>query len=114
MAGGFNRENWRDALHSTELLNMNKTHPSWSPGPDLPFPIRGGSMISFGNAVIYVSGSLEYKDTKLVETNLEDGYLYKLTPSDPDAKWQKMQKKLKRARKYHVAFLIPDHYAKCY
>ena len=66
---------------------------SWRHGPDLPFPMQEGLMVSFRNAVIFVSGSIDYKPgVDLSDENPDDGYLYKLISTGPEAKWQKMPK----------------------
>jgi hypothetical protein len=39
--------------------------------------------------------------------------LYQLPHGGQDAKWTKMEQKLKTERFYHTAFLIPDNTADC-
>jgi hypothetical protein len=91
-------------LSSVEILDIGANE--WRAGPDLPFRIHAAQMVEDPDGgVVLVGGSADstwYHDT-----------LYQLPHAGADARWIRMEQKLKFGRESHVAFLVPDDVVDC-
>ncbi len=97
VAGGF-----YDA--SVEILDLGSNE--WRNGPDLPFGIAKAQMVEDKNGGVVLVGG--YSD---IYTFLDS--IFQLSHGGEDAKWIKMEQKLKAGTEDHVAFLIPDNIVEC-
>jgi hypothetical protein len=94
----------RQSLSSVEILDKGSNQ--WRAGPELPFGISESQMVEDQNTgVVLIGGSSS------PTSNLDT--LYQLQHGGLDAKWTKMDQKMKIGRKQHTAFLVPDTIVDC-
>ena len=96
VAGGVNGT----FLSSVEILNVGSSN--WRTGPKLPFGILGASMIEHPSGGVVLVGGYN-------GSNLDT--LYHLPHASSE--WVLMPQKLKAARRYATAFLVPDEITSC-
>ena len=92
---------------STEILVIDslseEEEKKWVQGPDLPFRIWDGAGVITpdGKSFLFLGG-LNY------DKNQREDCIYKLQCYNLKCEWKKMDKKLKVARRSHVADFVPD------
>jgi len=91
-------------ISTTEVLDQS--NGEWRQGPALPFGIYGAQLVEDADGgVVLVGGYAEgmpYLDT-----------LFRLPHAGQDGKWEELPQKLKIGRRYHTAYMVPDHLANC-
>jgi hypothetical protein len=86
-------------LSSVEILDEGSD--KWRTGPELPFGIGHAQMVEdHDEGVVLVGG--QSSSNEFLNT------LYQLPHAGVDVKWTRMNQQLKKGRKSHVAFLVPD------
>jgi hypothetical protein len=99
-AGGYNGTH----ISTTEVLDQ--FNGEWRQGPALPFGIDEAQLVEDADGgVVLVGGYAEgmpYLDT-----------LFRLPHAGQDGKWEELPQKLKIGRRYHTAYMVPDHLANC-
>ena len=78
---------------------------SWRNGPSLPVTLCDASMIQDNNGGVILIGGYSLALSKSLDT------LYRLPHTA--AQWELMPQRLKTARFYPIAFLIPDNITNC-
>ncbi len=101
VAGGSTSPGW---LSSVEILDQPSTN--WRAGPQLPFGISASKMIEDPNGGVILIGGTS-------DLNAFEDFLYQLPHGGAGAVWIRMEQKLKIARFFHVAFLVPDTLVDC-
>jgi N-acetylneuraminic acid mutarotase len=94
----------KNYLSSVEILDERSN--VWRQGPELPFEIYGSQMIEDRNGGVVLIGG-KAKSGDYLNT------LFHLPLAGQDARWRKMEQKLKSAQYRHTAFLIPDDIVEC-
>lgn len=105
VAGGYDGEPF---LTSVEILDHGSN--DWRSGPELPSGITDAQMVEDQNGGVVLVGGQSYNDNgtySFLDTFLQ------LPHAGPDARWTKMEQKLKYGRHSHVAFLVPDNIVDC-
>ncbi len=101
VAGGWDGPSY---LSSVEILDEGSEE--LRSGPKLPFFIDKSKMVEDQNGGVVLieryGKSIGSLDT-----------LYHLPRGGQDAKWTKLEQKLKIGRNYHTAFLVPDNIVDC-
>jgi hypothetical protein len=101
VAGGFDL---KKVLSSVEILDKGSNQ--WRTGPELPFGLKDSKMVKDQNGgVVFIGG--DSSSTRFLDT------LYQLPHGGLDAKWTKMDQKLKIGRAAHTAFLVLDSIVDC-
>ncbi len=91
-------------LSSVEILDLGARE--WRSGPDLPFGVYDSQMVDGKNGEVILVAGFQFPWATL-------DTLYQLPHGGADAKWTKMEQKLKFERKEHLAFLVPDNIVDC-
>ncbi len=100
VAGGINGT----YMSSVEILHEGSNE--WQTGPNLPFGIEKSQMVEDQNGGLVLIGG-EFSTFKSLDT------IYQIPHGGKDAKWTKMEQKLKTGRYQHTAFLVPDNIVDC-
>jgi hypothetical protein len=87
-------------LSSVEILDEDSNE--WQTGPELPFGIYGSEMVEDQNGGFVLIGG---KSSSVADLDT----LYQLPHGGQDAAWTKMEQKLNTGRRFHTAYLVPDH-----
>ncbi len=93
-------------LSSVEILDYGSSQ--WRNGPNLPFGIAWSQLVEDpegGGGVLLVGG--HSKQTPFLDS------LFELRDAGEDTVWIKRKRKLEKARRAHVAFLVPDNIVDC-
>jgi hypothetical protein len=93
-----------DLLSSVEILDLGAKE--WRNGPDLPFGVYDSQMVDGKNGEVILVAGFQFPFDAL-------DTLYQLPHGGADAKWTKMEQKLKFKRREHLAFLVPDNIVDC-
>jgi hypothetical protein len=100
VAGGYDGS----YLSSVEILDEDSNE--WQAGLELPFGISYSQMIEDQNGGVVLIGGRSSSDDSL-------DTLFQLPHGGQDAVWTKMEQKMKIARYWHTAFLVPDNSVNC-
>jgi hypothetical protein len=91
-------------ISSVEILDEGSN--VWRQGPKLPFEISWSQLVEDRNGGVVLVGG-ETKSGDLLNT------LFHLPHAGQDARWRKMEQKLKSAQFWLTAFLVPDDIVEC-
>jgi hypothetical protein len=100
VAGGESR----NPLSSVEILDEGSNE--WRQGPELPFEISFSQLVEDRNGGVVLVGGRNKSGDYLTT-------LFHLPHAGQDARWRKMEQKLKSARYWHTAFLVPNDIVEC-
>jgi hypothetical protein len=91
-------------LSSVEILDEGSNE--WQTGPELPFGINESQMVEDQNGGVVLIGGYS-------ESGGFRNTLYQLPHGGQDAVWTKMEQKMKTARKWYTAIMVPDNTVDC-
>ena len=100
VVGGYN--GW--SMSSVEILEEGASE--WVAGPEFPFPILDSSMIEYSDGSVFLIGGRKVGSSRVALDTI-----FQLQHGQAD--WIEKPQKLKEARYWATAFLVPDEIADC-